>query len=66
LEDLNQEEWREIFALIDFLKPFYEITQEIEGDSYPTLSIIYPLLNKLIKTVSSFDCRGNVILSIFY
>jgi uncharacterized protein YchJ len=62
LEDLSHEEWKEIFTLIDFLKPFYEITQELEGDQYPTLSVGYPLILKLMKIVHEFDYKGIFIL----
>lgn len=60
MPDISIEEWKQIFALIELLKPFYEITQELEGDSYPTISVSYPLILKLMKLVNQFDDQGDI------
>jgi hypothetical protein len=58
LADISVDEWKYISALIELLRPFYEITCELEGGKYPTISISYPLILKLMKLVKQFNDQG--------
>jgi hypothetical protein len=41
---LNSSEWEIITDFINILKPFENITSELLGEKYPTLSLIIPLI----------------------
>ena len=58
LEDVIEDEWKAMRLLKSFLDPFLGITKEIEGKKFPTISIIYPLLAKLMDKVSKFSTEG--------
>ncbi len=45
---LSQQQWNEMQLFVDLLKPFKEVTTEVEGDRYVTLSMIAPTLNTLM------------------
>uniref|UniRef100_A0A2S2R5W4 Zinc finger BED domain-containing protein 1 n=1 Tax=Sipha flava TaxID=143950 RepID=A0A2S2R5W4_9HEMI len=44
---LNASEWEIITDCINILKPFKNITSELSGENYPTLSLIIPLIRGL-------------------
>lgn len=60
MEDFSQQEWREILLLITFLGPFYQVTQDLQGEKYPTLSLAYLLIHVLTQKIKDFDCSGIV------
>lgn len=44
---LNASEWEIISDCIKILKPFENITSELSGENYPTLSLVIPLIRGL-------------------
>lgn len=44
----------------DTLKPFYDITILMSGESYSTLSLVHPLLNKLSKSLELSGTESNI------
>jgi len=41
---LSASEWEVISVCINILKPFENITSELSGENYPTLSLVIPLM----------------------
>ena len=56
---MTLDDWKVMRLLKTFLEPFLNITKVIEGNSEPTISIIYPMIAKLTRKVASFDTEGN-------
>ena len=59
----NGEEWNTIEVLINVLKPFQKATEAMSGEKHSTISIVKPLLFKLLKVtlkVSDSDSPINV------
>ena len=46
---LNHEEWELIKELVFVLKDFNDITTTLSGNSFVTLSLVYPIISHLIK-----------------
>ncbi|CAG8677526.1 21477_t:CDS:2, partial [Gigaspora margarita] len=44
---ITEDEWTTVANIINILKPFNDITNYISGSSYPTMSIIYPMISTL-------------------
>jgi hypothetical protein len=44
---LEEEEWEFMYEMINILGPFHEATQILGGNTYVTISLIYPLINAL-------------------
>eukprot|EP01119_Soliformovum_irregulare_P012057 TRINITY_DN3101_c0_g1_i3.p1 TRINITY_DN3101_c0_g1~~TRINITY_DN3101_c0_g1_i3.p1 ORF type:complete len:539 (+),score=60.01 TRINITY_DN3101_c0_g1_i3:235-1851(+) len=65
LKELSQEEQHTVTLLVVFLQPFTKMTKFLEGCSNSTLSLVFPLLQKLIKHVRDFDPMNNVLLTKF-
>jgi hypothetical protein len=47
--DLVDDEWRELQLFCDFLKPFFEFTEEMSGSEYPTFGTLLILLDHLLE-----------------
>lgn len=48
LKDYEDIDWACLNELVEFLKPFNELTEVLSGDKYPTLSLIVALVPKLV------------------
>lgn len=49
-----QIDWKSLDLLCKLLKPFYEATQDLQGEYYPTLSRVWRHLAKLRSLVTNF------------
>lgn len=49
--EINNEEWKQIDEVLEFLEPFAQVTNDMEGAKYPTLNAVIPLYNLLIDHV---------------
>ncbi len=47
--NITEVNWKELQQMCRLLEPFYLATNDLSGSSYPTLSIVRPLLGYLIK-----------------
>jgi hypothetical protein len=47
-------DWRSLELLCKLLKPFYMVTQDLQGEQYPTLSRVWRHLTKLRATLTGF------------
>jgi len=59
---LNASEWEVISDCIKILKPFENITSELSGENYPTLSLVIPLIRGLqymLKNLRTETTIGN-------
>lgn len=45
---MNRDEWSVLNQVLEFLEEFATITKYIEGNGYPTLSIVVPMYNRLL------------------
>lgn len=62
--ELQQEEWDILKEVFNFLESFAFITTYVEGTSYPTLSLVVPMYNKLLdlfEEVSRDDTKHTLI-----
>ncbi|CAB5362785.1 unnamed protein product [Rhizophagus irregularis] len=50
--DLNDDEWKELQLFCDFLKPFFEFTEEMSGSKYPTFGTLLLLLDHLLEHIT--------------
>ena len=51
---LDEEEWKELRMIKDFLYPFHNVTNYIEGESYTTITKVIPLFNILLDHVEDY------------
>lgn len=51
--DLVDNEWRELQLFCDFLKPFFEFTEEMSGSEYPTFGTLLILLDHLLEHLTT-------------
>lgn len=58
MDDITAIEWKDIILLVDFLEPFFQATKDLEGSSYPTLSLAYPIIYVLMKKTLHFNTNG--------
>ncbi|XP_008178492.1 zinc finger BED domain-containing protein 4-like [Acyrthosiphon pisum] len=59
---LNASEWEIISDCVNILKPFENITSELSGENYPTLSLVIPLIRGLqymLKNLITETTIGN-------
>jgi len=50
--DLVDDEWKEIQIFCDFLKPFFEFTEEMSGSEYPIFGTLLILLDHLLEYIT--------------
>ncbi|KAJ8868098.1 hypothetical protein PR048_031907 [Dryococelus australis] len=50
---LAPQEWRHMSGLVQILRPPADATEELSGDSYPTLSMVTPILHCLESRLTS-------------
>ncbi|POG59260.1 hypothetical protein GLOIN_2v1789335 [Rhizophagus irregularis DAOM 181602=DAOM 197198] len=50
--NLNDDEWKELQLFCDFLKPFFEFTEEMSGSKYPTFGTLLLLLDHLLEHIT--------------
>lgn len=62
---LSQTDWREIKAVVDFVRPASELTTTASGSSYVTLSI-QPLIYESLKTHCLSTISGTLDLDSLY
>ena len=55
-------EWGVIEDLISILKPFSDTTQVLSGSKYPTISLLAPILYKLIYKTLKVEDEDSIIL----
>ena len=48
---LHLNEWNRIEELLELLQPFYDVTNILSGESYPTVSLVYPIITGLYETL---------------
>jgi len=60
---LKQYEWKNLEEVCKILEPFAEVTEEVSGASYPTLSLIFPLMYILEKVKGFENSTSPVIKS---
>ena len=51
--DLVDHEWGELQLFCDFLKPFFEFTEEMSGSEYPTFGTLLILLDHLLEHITT-------------
>lgn len=51
--DLVIDEWRELQLFCDFLKPFFEFTEEMSGSEYSTFGTLLILLDHLLEHITT-------------
>ncbi|CAB4424784.1 unnamed protein product [Rhizophagus irregularis] len=51
--DLVDDEWRELQLFCDFLKPFFEFTEEMSGSEYPTFGTLLILFDHLLEHITT-------------
>jgi hypothetical protein len=51
--DLVDDEWRELQLFCDFLKPFFEFTEEMSGSEYSTFGTLLILLDHLLEHITT-------------
>lgn len=49
--------WQSVHGIIKLLEPFYEATQALQGDHYPTMSLVWRHLAKLQWTLARDNSR---------
>lgn len=63
--ELTDNEWQDIQNIEKFLKPFSEIRGILEASCYPTLNLIVPLFNLMLRhikeTEESLDLSDHII-----
>ncbi len=52
--ELSDDEWNVLTGIKEFLEPFANVTKNIEGSLYPTLSMVIPLYNALIDHIEDW------------
>ncbi len=50
---INDNEWEILIKLCDFLRPFYESTKLLSGQSYSSICFVIPLFKHLLEHISS-------------
>jgi len=65
LENLTPSEWNDVLLLVEFLQPFYETTRSLEGQTYPSLSIAYPLIQLLMQKIQQFDVKDSQLMGFY-
>lgn len=53
-DTLSSTEWRLVEGVVEIMKPFAEATRESSGNSYPTASMIIPMIHCLKAATSNF------------
>lgn len=51
--DVTEDDWKLTIALIELLKPFEEITNEMSSSSFPTINLVWPNYLTLKKHLNS-------------
>jgi hypothetical protein len=57
---LSDNEWLALSSLLELLKPFVQVTDIIGGSHYPTLSMMYPAINKIRNHLAQFMSRHDL------
>ena len=59
--DLTEDEWKEIGYCCDFLKKFFDFTEEMSGSNYPTLGTLLLLLDLLSNHIVINKYKSNIM-----
>jgi hypothetical protein len=51
--DLTDDEWKKIQLFCDFLRPFFQFTEEMSGSNYPTFGSLLFLLDYLLEHLTT-------------
>jgi hypothetical protein len=48
---VTEMEWKAVAELVEVLKPFDDVTNYISASSYPTISVVYPAMITLKRSI---------------
>jgi hypothetical protein len=55
---ISENEWQNLSAIYEFLKPFFELTLMVSQQSYPSLCVVIPLFDTLFKHFQSYKKKS--------
>jgi hypothetical protein len=58
---ISENEWENLSAIYEFLKPFFEATLMVSQQSYPSLCVVIPLFDTLLKHLQSYKRKNSIL-----